>query len=285
MLEDITQRKRAEEERLQLLAQEQAARELAERAVRAQEELLSLVSHDLNNPIAVVKGVTQLLQRRIARGNPPDPAQLAATMTKLAEAADKMEAFIHDLSTPQHIQPGRLLRITPEPLDLVALTRRVADTHQQRTEDHQIVVETGLPEVIGRWDPARLEQVLDNLLTNAVKYSPRGGPIKIGVGYEEVRSSEASADESEAQSPGLCAVVTVHDNGLGIPAADLPHIFEWYRRGANVRNKINGTGVGLAGARQIVEQHGGRILVDSQEGAGSTFTVVLPLDAPTFGAE
>ncbi len=285
MLEDITQRKRAEEERLQLLAQEQAARELAERAVRAQEELLSLVSHDLNNPIAVIKGMTQLLQRRIARGNAPDATQLAATMTKLAEAVDKMEAFIHDLSTPQHIQPGRLLRITPEPLDLVALTRRVADTHQQRTEDHQIVVETGLPEVVGRWDPARLEQVLDNLLTNAVKYSPKGGPVKIGIGYEETRPGEAPIDESEAQNLGACAVVTVHDNGLGIPAGDLPHIFEWYRRGANVRNKINGTGVGLAGARQIVEQHGGRILVDSQEGAGSTFTVVLPLDAPTFGAE
>ncbi|HEX8229162.1 MAG TPA: PAS domain S-box protein [Chloroflexia bacterium] len=285
MLEDITQRKRAEEERLRLLAQEQAARELAERAVRAQEELLSLVSHDLNNPIAVIKGVTQLMQRRIARGNAPDLAQLAATMTKLAEAADKMEAFVHDLSTPQHIQPGRLLRITPERLDLVALTRRVADTHQQRTEDHQIVVESGLSELIGRWDPARLEQVLDNLLTNAVKYSPKGGRVRIGIGYEEVPPDAIPIDEGEARNLGLCAVVTVRDNGLGIPAGDLPYIFEWYRRGSNVRDKINGTGVGLAGARQIVEQHGGRISVESQEGAGSTFTVVLPLDSPAFDAE
>lgn len=285
MLEDITQRKRADEERLRLLAQEQAARELAERAVRAQEELLSLVSHDLNNPIAVIKGVTQLMQRRLARGNMPDPAQLAATMTRLADAADKMEAFVHDLSTPQHIQPGRLLRITPERLDLVALTRRVTDTHQQRTEDHQIVVETGLPELIGRWDPARLEQVLDNLLTNAVKYSPKGGLVRIGIGYEEVPPDATPIDEGEARNLGLCAVVTVHDNGLGIPAGDLPHIFEWYRRGSNVRDKINGTGVGLAGARQIVEQHRGRISVESQEGAGSTFTVVLPLDSPAFEAE
>ncbi|HEX8218282.1 MAG TPA: PAS domain S-box protein [Chloroflexia bacterium] len=266
---DITERRRGEEERAQLLAQERAARVLAERAVRAQEELLSVVSHDLSNPISVIKGVTQLLQRRLSRGNEPDPTHLAAELTKIASAATRIENFIRDLASPEHLQPGQSLSITPRRVDLVALARRVAESHQLQTERHHLAVEAQSAELTGYWDPARLEQVLDNLVSNAVKYSPQGGVVRIGVGYE--RSAGDDADSSPR------AMVTVQDEGLGIPEKDINHIFEWYRRGTNVRSVINGTGVGLAGARQIVEQHGGRIEVESREGAGSTFTVLLPL--------
>jgi signal transduction histidine kinase len=266
---DISERRKGEEERAQLLAQERAARVLAERAVRAQEELLSVVSHDLSNPISVIKGVTQLLQRRVARGNPPDPTHLAAELTKIASAATRIENFIRDLASPERLQPGQSLSITPARVDLVALARRVADSHQLQTERHQLVVEARTPELTGYWDPARLEQVLDNLISNAVKYSPRGGVVRIGVGYEPGQGGETTGSGR--------AVLTVRDEGLGIPANDIGHVFEWYRRGTNVRSSISGTGVGLAGARQIVEQHGGRIEVQSREGAGSTFTVLLPL--------
>ncbi|MEO6457167.1 MAG: PAS domain S-box protein [Chloroflexia bacterium] len=286
MMEDITDRKRAEEERSLLLAKEHEARTLAERAVRTQEELLSLVSHDLRNPVAVVKGVTQLIERRIARGNPLDLDQLSRDLTKLSEAADRMDKFIEDLSTPQHIQPNHPLLITPERVDLVALVRRVTGSHRQRTEHRKLVVEADNDELVGVWDPARLEQVLDNLITNAVKYSPQVSVVKIGVGYEtqsanEVRGGAAGDPDAAEQVDGdsRCAVLTVQDEGMGIPAQDLPHIFEWYRRGANVKDIIQGTGVGLAGARQIVDQHGGRITAESQEGIGSTFTVRLPLNS------
>lgn len=289
MLEDITGRKRAEEERVKLLSQEQEARTLAERAVRAQEELLSVVSHDLRNPIAVIKGMTQLLQRRIARNSPLDTEQLIRDLTRLTDAAERMENFINDLSTPQHLQPGQPLSITPGRVDLVALARRVAESHQQRTEQHQLVVEAQSPELIGHWDPARLEQVLDNLMTNAVKYSPKGGVVRIAVGQENSPESEGAGgnfeDVERIDGGSRLAVVTVQDEGMGIPAGDLPRVFDWYHRGANVRNTIQGTGIGLAGARQIVEQHGGSITAESREGQGSTFTVLLPLDSAPKTAE
>jgi signal transduction histidine kinase len=251
---------------------------MAERAVQAQEELLSVVTHDLNNPIAAMKGITQLLQRRIERGHPPDPAQLADVMTQLRQVVERMESFVRDLSTPQHMQPGQLLSTTPELVDLVGLARRVADAHQQRTERHQLRVEAGIPELVGYWDPARLEQVLDNLISNAVKYSPQGGVVRVVVGYEdESRSGPAGRGPGVGYSRGR-AMLTVSDEGIGIPADDLPHVFEWYRRAANVRDIINGTGIGLAGARQIVEQLGGEITAESTEGIGSTFTVLLPLN-------
>jgi PAS domain S-box-containing protein len=284
MLEDITQRKAAEEERVQMLAREQAARVVAERAVRAQKELLLLVSHDLNNPIAVMKGVTQLLQRRLERGQPPDPIQLAKFMAQLKTSVERMESFIRDLSTPQDVQPGQLLSITPESVDLVALARRVADSHRQRTDRHEVWVEAVPAKLLGYWDPARLEQVLDNLISNAIKYSPRGGNVRIAVGYEDMTVGSQANGTPDNPSDPVRAVVAVSDEGMGIPANDLPHVFEWYRRAANVQDTISGTGIGLAGARQIVEQHGGDIKVESKEGVGSTFTVLLPLNSPFASA-
>jgi signal transduction histidine kinase len=107
--------------------------------------------------------------------------------------------------------------------------------------------------------------VLGNLLGNAVKYSPAGGEVAVRV----VRERDAGGR--------AWAVVAVRDQGIGIPVADLPHVFERYRRGSNVGGRIVGSGVGLAGARQIVEQHGGTIAVASEEGRGSTFSLRLPL--------
>ena len=109
----------------------------------------------------------------------------------------------------------------------------------------------------------RLEQVFDNLLANAIKYSPLGGDIHISV-YQETVDRQG------------WAVVSVRDDGIGIPAGDLPKLFTWFHRAANVGG-IPGSGLGLAGARAIVEQHGGAISVASSEGSGSTFTVRLPL--------
>jgi len=109
-----------------------------------------------------------------------------------------------------------------------------------------------------------LERVLDNLLSNAVKYSPAGGDITVQVSRET--------------GSGF-AVLTVADQGLGIPVDDLPYVFERFRRGTNVVGQIAGTGIGLAAVRQVVEQHGGRVTVTSQQGHGSTFTVRLPLFA------
>ena len=158
------------------------------------------------------------------------------------------------------------------------LAHKVTATHQKQTKHHQLVVEASQPEVIGQWDPVRLEQVLDNLISNSIKYSPDGGEIKITVGRQKKTGGDAGAGKQHDPNNAMEAVLTIKDYGIGIPAADIPHIFDWYRRGANVSDLIAGTGVGLAGVRQIVEQHGGRISVESIENEGATFTLVLPLN-------
>jgi CRP-like cAMP-binding protein/anti-sigma regulatory factor (Ser/Thr protein kinase) len=118
--------------------------------------------------------------------------------------------------------------------------------------------------VVGLWDPWRLERVVSNLLNNAVKYSPRGGEIALCVSREQ-------------DALGWWGTLSIVDHGLGIPADELGSVFERYHRAANVRGRIGGSGIGLAGARQIVREHGGTLEVVSQEGVGSTFTLRLPI--------
>ena len=275
---DISERRQAERERAQLLAEEQAARAAAERAVHAQEFLLLMVSHDLRNPLTVIQGVAQLAQRRLSKGIAVDSGQLHTQLATIVDATTKMKDFIHDLLNSGGLQPGQLLSITPVPVDLVHLARKVVAAHQEQTQKHQLVVEASEPEVVGQWDPVRLEQVLDNLISNSVKYSPDGGEIKITVGRQNKPEGDPGAGKQDDPTKSMEAVLTIEDSGIGIPTADIPHIFEWYRRGANVTDLITGSGVGLAGVRQIVEQHGGRISVESIEGEGATFTLELPLN-------
>jgi signal transduction histidine kinase len=123
---------------------------------------------------------------------------------------------------------------------------------------------TDLPKLCGQWDRVRLARVIDNLVGNAVKYSPRGGVVQVLVDlYERAERS---------------AVLRVVDTGEGIPTLDLPHIFERFHRGRNVAGRIPGTGIGLSGVRDILAQHGGSIDVQSAVGEGTTVTVRLPLD-------
>jgi signal transduction histidine kinase len=118
--------------------------------------------------------------------------------------------------------------------------------------------------LVGCWDADRLGQVIGNLLTNAIKYSPEGGTVDVTL---------ARAEDDD----GAWAHLSVRDRGLGIPAEDRPRLFERFHRGSNVVGRIVGTGIGLASAARIVRQHGGSIGVESEEGRGSTFTVTLPL--------
>jgi signal transduction histidine kinase len=117
--------------------------------------------------------------------------------------------------------------------------------------------------VLGDWDEARIERIVANLISNAVKYSPKGGDVTIEVTEEERNRQE-------------WAVLVVRDNGIGIPPAELERVFEPYYRGSNIAGTVSGSGIGLAGTRHIVEQHGGEIAVKSEPG-DTVFTVRLPL--------
>jgi PAS domain S-box-containing protein len=236
----------------------------AQAAIQVRDEFLSSASHDLKNPLASVKGYAQILGSLVAQDGTLASTQVAAGLAKIDRAATKMSALIDELLDVAHLQTGRPLELRRRPTDLVVLARQAVAEFQSAATRHDLRVEPGVRALVGLWDAARLDRVLANLLSNAIKYSPAGGPITLRL-------------SREPDAAGNWAVLVVQDQGMGIPAADLPHVFERFHRGANVAAQIRGAGLGLAGVRQIVEQHGGTIGVESQEGQGATFTVRLPL--------
>jgi signal transduction histidine kinase len=247
----------------------QQARADAEGALRVRDRVLAAIAHDLKNPLAVVRGRAQLLARHARRLEAADPdaaAPVALGAAQIQESALRMQRWIEELTDVAQVQAGRALPLKRRPTDLVTLAESVASAVRPGLTRHQILVHAAAPAVRGAWDAARLERVLHNLVGNAVKYSPGGGDVRLEVAQER-------------DDAGDWAVVRVADQGIGIPAADLPHVFEAFYRSPDV-GTIGGTGIGLASARDVVRHHGGRIAVESELGRGSTVTVRLPLEAP-----
>ncbi len=246
------------------LLEEAAAAHARAETNRLKDEFLASISHDLRNPLAAVRGMAQVLQRHLERHGAVDAERLGTALVHIDSSTMQMMRLIDQLLDYARWQMDRPLELQPRAMDLVALTRRVVDAHAAASERHRVVLQTDEADVTGVWDEERIERVIQNLLRNALKYSPNGGDVLVRVGRKH--------DEG-----GDWAVLSVQDHGLGIPAADLPHVFERFHRAGNVAGRIAGTGIGLAAARQIVEQHGGTVAVESLEGNGSTFVVRLPL--------
>ena len=237
----------------------------AREAIRTRDEFLASASHDLRTPLMIIQGRARLL--RVAGGAAAGSERLADGLAAIEAAVARMASQIDEFMDVAQLQMGRPLELQVMLTDLARLVRRVVDRHRRASHPLQVSVEAADGELVGLWDASRLERVLDNLLSTAVKYSPNGGEI----GVTLTREDDAAAS---------WAVLRVRDRGLGIPAADLPLVFEQFHRAGNVVGRFIGSGIGLAGSRQIVEQHGGTIVVESREGAGSTFTVRLPLTSP-----
>lgn len=221
--------------------------------------LIDTLAHDLKNPLAAIKAQSQVLHRRLMRGNAIDEGNLAM----LAETATNMADLIDEMSDASKLAAGQDLELELGNVDLVALLRRSSASYGGTSAQHTVVLQCDVDELIGHWDRARLERVFGNLLANAIKYSPDGGDVILKVAPNQ-------------DNAGDWAVASVTDQGIGIPEADIPLVFERHRRGRNVGH-IRGNGLGLAGAADVVRLHGGTITVTSQEGGGSTFTVRLPL--------
>jgi signal transduction histidine kinase len=241
---------------------ERATADLREQ-ITARDEFMATVSHDLKSPLTFIKGMSSLRRRRAV--HTPDTAPLIDALEQIENGAGRMAQMLDDLVDAGQLEAGRPLELRRDSTDLVALARQSVSEHQQTTDRHVVQLRTDLADLVGIWDRVRLGRVFDNLLSNAVKYSPRGGAIVVHV-------------DADGQPP-TWAIVRVSDSGEGIPAADLPHIFERFRRGRDVEGRIPGTGVGLSGVRSILEQHGGSIDVQSAVGEGTTVTVRLPLEA------
>lgn len=233
------------------------------------DEFLASAAHDLRTPLTAIKGSAQLLRRQLSRRPDELPERLDDGLATIDTTATHMAQMVDSLLDLVRLHFGRALELTRAPADLVALARAVAAEEALTSTRHSIVVD-GDDAVIGEWDVSRVHRVISNLLGNAIKYSPEGGAIRVGV--------RAAAGSDECPTPH--ALLTVADDGIGIPRADLGRVFERFRRGSNVVGRIAGTGLGLAGARQIVEQHGGTIMIDSDEGSGTRVTVTLPMAAP-----
>lgn len=236
-----------------------------ETAISARDELFSMVSHDLKNPLATIKGFAQLLRRRITHIDVPEMERLLDGLQKIDQATDRMTYQIAELLDSSRLQAQQPLEFQLQPVDLIELLNRLILEAKQTTSRHTIVLQHPQGELIGNYDPVRIERVFANLLRNAIKYSPKGGLIKI--------TTERLVIDSQAW-----ASIVFQDQGIGIPAADLPYIFQRFHRAGNVTGQIQGTGIGLSSAFQIVEQHQGTITAKSIESQGATFTVRLPLD-------
>jgi len=235
---------------------DEAARVRAhEEAARLKEDFISAAAHDLKTPLTTLVAQAQFLERR-AVTEPSAPADITGIRRIVLEAR-RLSALVVELLDAARLEQGKLVG-EREPVDLVELARDVAgrDTYQGR----RITLSADGP-VVGNYDPRRLGQVLENLVENAVKYSPEDSEVRVAITTRD----------------GL-ARIDVTDQGIGIPAADLPQIFERFHRGTNVDDRrFAGMGLGLFICKGIVEQHGGHISVDSRVGTGSTFHVVLPL--------
>jgi PAS domain S-box-containing protein len=258
IIRDITERKQAELERAELLEREHTARAAAEAAVRVRDTFLSTAAHELKTPLTVLQGNIQLVQRRQSRtaSLAENDERLLRTIGEQAARLNRLIALMLDIS---RLQTGQLT-VTRIPLDIGALIWRVAEEVRPTLVQHTLTCSFPNTPLMIEGDELRLEQVLQNLLSNAVKYSPGGGPITV-----------------RAAQQGEQVWVAVADQGIGIPPANLPRLFERFYRADNVDpHQISGMGIGLHVVRAIVELHGGHVDVVSAEAGGTTFTVYLP---------
>jgi PAS domain S-box-containing protein len=229
-----------------------------------QQEFLDSVSHDLRSPLAALNLQAQFLRRRVNREDAAGLDWISDAANHLEELSARMTGMVGELTDMAHLRIGQALELQRARTDLVALVRRTVEEHRESTSRHRFILHACSSPLVGDVDAVRLERVLANVLGNAIKYSPQGGPVTVGV--DERREGAES-----------WAVITIRDQGIGIPAGDVPHVFERHYRAANAVGKFVGSGLGLAGAKQIVELHGGTITVISHEYAGTCFEIQLPL--------
>ncbi|HMQ31654.1 MAG TPA: ATP-binding protein [Chloroflexaceae bacterium] len=262
---DITERKEAEQERLRLLGSEQAARAAAEEAqaraeaaLQLRETFLSVAAHELKTPLTSLLGQAQLLERRLSQagllGGPNE-----RSLQVVVGQARRLSHLIGALLDGAQLESGHLV-IDLKPVDIGALVRRIVEEARPMLVGHTLSCTVDGTDLRVRGDAVRLEQILQNLVSNAAKYSPQGSTIAIG-----------------ARREGAAVTVSVADEGIGISADLVPHLFErFYRVESPETRGVSGVGVGLYVVRELVRLHGGTVEVRSAPGEGSSFIVRLP---------
>jgi signal transduction histidine kinase len=224
-------------------------------AERMRSALVSTVSHELRSPLAAITGYTDT----VLHGGPWDAETEREFLEIVAASAEKLSRLVDNLLDAAKMEAG-VLRLEREPVRVERIAERVVAHRRALTPDHPLTVEAeaGLP--LADADPMRVEQVITNLVENAIKYSPAGGPITVRV------------------TGGAAITVSVSDRGVGIAPEHAERLFErFYRAEGDLTRTTKGVGLGLYICRSLVEAHGGRIWVESTPGQGSTFTFTLPV--------
>jgi two-component system CheB/CheR fusion protein len=256
-IEDRTEAKRTAQQRELLLAEEHAARERAEAADQRKDELVATVSHELRGPLTTIGGWVHFLSEGRL-----DQETLAKALEAMGRGVKAQERLIADLLDQSRIAFGQI-HLSRDPLDLVAIARAAMESVRAAAEVKGIQIHlagdhTGSV-VLG--DADRMQQVIWNLLFNAIKFTPRRGRVQIDVVRE-----------------GTHVRLTVRDTGVGIPADLLPHLFERFRAGRAPGHRQAGLGLGLTLVRELVELHEGTVRAESAgPGQGATFTIALPI--------
>lgn len=255
---DIREQKRLEQERAALLTEAQEARQSAELANRTKDEFLAIVSHELRSPLNSILGWAKLLRSRKF-----DPARVDHALETIERNAQAQSNLIEDLLDMSRILRGQL-NLDPAPVDLAPIINVVTTNGQLAATAKQIHLRSHIAPEVGHvlGDINRLQQIITNLVTNAIKFTPNNGQVEVSL-----------------ERMGTQAIVRVKDTGQGISAEFLPYIFERFQQAENSTTRAkDGLGLGLAIVRHLVELHGGTVAVESPGlGQGATFTVMFPL--------
>ncbi len=235
----------------------------------ARASFIAVVAHDLKNALTSIGGSSQLALRRVARGNNEYSAK--AFNVVVAKAAQALQ-LVNDMVDVNNVDAGRF-RLFIRPVELTALLQEEVEAAQGLSTSHTVTYLSTIPAVEIAADTQRLRQVIDNLITNAIHYSPDGGTITIQL----TKAPEQEAAPSESALLPQKVLIAVSDQGMGIAAEDVSRIFDRFYRGRGER-VASGSGLGLYIAAEIIAQHGGTIRVESVPGAGATFFITLPVN-------
>jgi PAS domain S-box-containing protein len=239
----------------------------AREAVIARDRLLATISHDLRTPLTTIRGMTQVLLTRVDPSASISAPQVIERLSLLARAAEQMNSLMDDVLDLARIESGRSLELHLETIDPCELVSATIDRIASEDESHRFVLQKTDGRVRAEWDARRIQRVLRNLMRNAIQFSPEGSTIDVAV--HSVK--DASRDEDMVE-------ISVRDEGVGIPSVRQPFVFApRVDRQHPAQPGYTLPDIGLAGSRQIAEQHGGTLTFSSEEGRGSTFVLCLPL--------